>query len=303
MAPANNDVLLSIVVIFHNMKREAARTLYSLGPTYQNDMSGGEYEVIAIDNGSSEPLDAADVEEIGPNFSYYFHETTSQSPASAVNFGARVARGKYLAIVVDGARMVTPGVVRDTLKALQKFDDPFVCTLGWHLGPDIQNKSMLLGYNQAEEDQLLTSIDWRNDGYRLFEIAVLAQSSLVGLWGGMPLECSWFAMLSSVFFQVDGFDERFQSPGGGLVNHTFLNRLAIRNSLVSVVLLGQGSFHQFHGGVASNVKMEDHPLSRFKEEYHDIFGEKFQNLPLPEPYYFGNVLPSAMQFVNPKLPS
>ena len=36
------------------------------------------------------------------------------------------------------------------------------------------------GYDQAAEDELLAGIDWREDGYRLFDVSVLNGSSA---WG------------------------------------------------------------------------------------------------------------------------
>ena len=64
--------MLSIIVIFHNMCREAERTLHTLSTAYQTGVSDADYEVIAIDNGSSQPLNPAWVSEFGTNFTYYF---------------------------------------------------------------------------------------------------------------------------------------------------------------------------------------------------------------------------------------
>jgi len=47
---------LSIVVIFHNMRREAQRTLHSLSKAYQRNVDDLDYEVIAIDNASERPM-------------------------------------------------------------------------------------------------------------------------------------------------------------------------------------------------------------------------------------------------------
>ena len=44
-------------------------------------------------------------------------------------------------------------------------------------------RSVPLGYDQQEEDRLLDSVDWTHDGYRLFDISVLAGSSA---GGGLP---------------------------------------------------------------------------------------------------------------------
>lgn len=298
MGLLNKKYKLSVIVIFHNMLREAERTLYSLSPAYQRDVSDEDYEIIAIDNGSSEPLSESGVKAFGTNFRYEFFATASSSPVQAINHGVRMATGDYMALIVDGARMVTPGMIRETLRALQDFKAPFVCTLGWHLGPDVQNVSMLEGYNQFAEDMLLKITDWEANGYDLFEVSTLAQSSHMGLLGGMPDECSWFAMRCDSFQALGGYDERFQSPGGGLVNHYFLN-LVLRNADIQpIILISEGSFHQFHGGVATNVPVEQHPIERFKEEYKSIIGLPYAHVsPINAPYYMGTLHPQTKKFV------
>lgn len=288
----------SIVVIFHNMVREAERTLYTLSTTYQSGVSEAEYEVIAIDNGSTHPLSTERVREFGPNFRYHYLETESMSPAGAINFGARIADSEFIAVIVDGARMVTPGLVSANLAALQAFAFPFVCALTWHLGPDVQNVTMVEGYDKSEEDRLLKSISWRESGYRLFEISTLAQSSDVGFLGGMPAEASWFAMPRATFLEMDGYDERFQSPGGGLVNHDFMRRVLLRRSICPVIILGEGSFHQIHGGVATNVPLAEHPFHKFLEEYRSIHGRHFERPSSPDPYYLGKMPDAASRFVK-----
>lgn len=289
---------LTIVVIFYNMQREAARTLYTLSIKYQSGVCSDEYEVIAIDNGSSQPLDKNSVQAFGPNFRYHFLETESMSPAAAVNFGAESASSDFVAVIVDGARMVTPGLVRESLRALQNFSNPFVCSLGWHLGPDVQNLSIIDGYDQAVEDQLLDSIDWQNNGYSLFDISTLAQSSGQGFLGGMPSECSWFAIPRSDFIQMGGYDERFQSPGGGQVNHDFLGRVLSRSEVCPVIILGEGSFHQIHGGVATNVPLDKHPAELFKAEYLRIHGKPHEKVTSAIPFYIGELPASSRRFVN-----
>ncbi|MGP1283983.1 MAG: glycosyltransferase [Parasphingopyxis sp.] len=288
---------LSIVVIFHEMRREAERTLFTLSPGYQRDVGPDDYEVIAIDNGSREPLDGAFVAGFGRNFRHILFETSSRSPAAAVNHGIDAARGELVAAVVDGARMVSPGLVAATIGAAATRPDPFILALAWHLGPDVQNVSMLGGYDQDAEDALLASINWRGDGYALFDIATLAPSSRCGFRGGMPNECSWFAMPRDTYRRLGGFDERFQSPGGGLVNQDFLHRALAVPEIQPIVLLGEGSFHQFHGGVATNVPMAEHPMPEFRAEYARIRGRAFAPPPPPDPRYFGRMPRRARRFL------
>ncbi len=124
-----NAPLLSIVVIFHNMRREAKRTLLSLSTVYQQGIDLQEYEVIAIDNGSDRPLDPEMVQSLGPQFRYHFHATDSVSPVDALNLGGRLAQGKFIALIVDGARMASPGLLRATINALRLSETPVICSL------------------------------------------------------------------------------------------------------------------------------------------------------------------------------
>ena len=48
---------LSVVVIVHNMAREAPRTLLSLSAGYQRHIRPEDYEVVVVDNGSTPPFD------------------------------------------------------------------------------------------------------------------------------------------------------------------------------------------------------------------------------------------------------
>lgn len=296
-----DNPILSIVVIFHNMKREAARTLHTLSAEYQSNVSASDYEIIAIDNNSSEPLSQNEVSKIDPNIRYHFFETESVSPVAAVNFGVESARGEFVAVIVDGARMVTPGLVGKSIRALQDFKHPFVCALGWHLGPDVQRFSIPKGYNQAKEDALLTSIDWRNNGHRLFDISTIAPSSKVGFLGGMPTECSWLAMPRSTFLGMGGFDIRFQSPGGGLVNQDFLQRVLAQPDTSPIVILGEGCFHQMHGGIATNSKPEDRIFVKFTDEYMNILGKKFARSPATPTFYYGDMPSEAMRFIKDRI--
>jgi hypothetical protein len=60
------------MVVF-NMRREAPRTLYSLSCDYQREVDVDDYEVIVIENGSSEALSSSEVCSFGSNFRYHYH--------------------------------------------------------------------------------------------------------------------------------------------------------------------------------------------------------------------------------------
>lgn len=264
--------LLSVVVAFHDMQREAPRTLETLSPAYQQGVTAEQYEVIAVDIGSEPPLD----EQLIPRASSrarLLRFPRVASPAAAINAAVRESAGDAVMVCIDGARMLTPGIVRLSLAALNGFPDSLVATASWHLGPKVQHESMLEGYDQVAEDRLLESVDWRRNGYALFRIASLAQSSMSG-WLGPLSESNCVALRRQAWDHLGGYDERFVSPGGGLVNPDFFKR-ACRLLGRPLVLLGEGSFHQFHGGVATNVPRTSRPVKPMFEEYCLIRGENF----------------------------
>lgn len=285
---------LSIVVVVYNMAREAPRTLYSLSTKYQTGIIPDDYEVIVVDNGSIEPLDPRSVTSSGPNFRL-IRCSPAPSPAAAINAAVRQSRGDAIMICIDGARILSPGLLRWTLAAFRAFENPFVATLGWHLGPKLQHLSMSEGYDQTIEDQLLESVDWRRNGYLLFNIACLAQSSENGWF--LPIsESNTPAMLREAYERLGGLDENFRLPGGGLVNLDFYKR-ACGSLGELVLLLGEGTFHQFHGGVATNRSLGEPYLVNFHREYRDLRGEDFVQ-PSRLPHYLGTIPPQALRFLS-----
>ena len=148
---------LAIVVNFFNNRREALNSLYSLTRAYQVDSQDLDYQVIALDNGSTEPLSDADVRSFGPQFHYRYVPTRSVSPVEAINEACRGAAADWLMIIIDGAHILTAGVLALTQVAFRRFASPFVATVPFQLGATKQNFSVQAVYNQQQEDQLLAA--------------------------------------------------------------------------------------------------------------------------------------------------
>lgn len=287
---------ISVVVNFFNMRREAQRTLYSLTCDYQRNIATDQVEVIAVDNGSTEPLDEKEIRTFGNNFHYLYHNTKSKSPAGALNRAVEQTSADLVVSLVDGARILSPGVFAYTLKAARAFDNPFVYTLAMHLGPTVQNTSIVNGYDQRTEDALLETIPWRENGYELFRISSVAPSSGSGFLSALA-ESNCVAMRKSTFLQLGGYDERFQSPGGGFLNLDFFNRVVEWPEVQPVILLGEATFHQFHGGVATNVPVSEHPWQRFAEEYKAIKGRAYEKVVRP-PHFLGHIPPECQHLLG-----
>ena len=289
--------MISMILCAFNMTREAPRTLLTLSKEYQLDI-GGEYEVILVENGSSERLSEKEVCAFGSEFRYIYFDEGNPSPVPAVNYAVSQARGDIICIMNDGARMLSPGVVKNAEAAFRAFPNAVVSPLSWHLGPEVQMKSIRVGYCQEVEDQLLESIPWQTNGYSLFTKSVFAGSSANG-WFRAPSESNCLFMTRDAFEEVGGLDKRFTSPGGGLIALDFFKNVWLLESVEPVMMLGEGTFHQFHDGIATNAPEDliDQRLKRMYSEYFDIHGVKY-TAPVREPTYLGKLPKEALPFLK-----
>ena len=289
---------LSLVVIVHDMVDQARRTLHSLSAAYQRGVSEREYEVIVVENSSEHMLGEQQATQFGANFRYFLRDESRPTPVFAVNFGAAQARGATIGIMIDGARMLTPGAVRGILMARRMDDNAVVAIPGYHLGEQLQQEALLRGYDQRAESRLLESIGWPQDGYRLFEIAVFSGTSRPGFFR-FPGESNCLCMPREVWEAVGGCDERFDLPGGGQVNLDLYKRVVEREDTLLVSLLGEGCFHQFHGGVTTGTRAEARRalVDAQVEQYRKLRGKKFRN-PRVRSITLGLVPDAALKFVD-----
>lgn len=292
--------MISVVVCFYNMRREAARTLYTLTRGLYQIVTLAdlpEIEVIAIDNGSPIPIDVAEAESFGVNLRYFNLDRNAKSPAAAINFGVAQARGSHIVSIIDGAHMLSPGMLSSLWAATSPVpDSTFAYSLALHLGPKRQNLSMMEGYNQEAEDKLLDSVPWQTNGYSLFDVASLIETTSWSVFSPQ-IESSCFMMSKSLFWRLGGFDERFTKPGGGLVALDLFKRTVETPGVQLVKLVGEASFHQFHGGVSTNVPIDKHPIEDFGAEYTRIRGcdwspPRYATTPV----MFGAVRPEMQRF-------
>jgi hypothetical protein len=202
-------------------------------------------------------------------------------------------------LMIDGARILSPGILKYALRALQAYTQPVVSTLNLHLGSQPQPEAIRGGYSEQVEDQLLQQIDWPKQGYKLFTIAALAGSSTNG-WFLPILESNCIFLLRQMYDAVGGFEERFDVPGGGLANLDFYYRVCEHPLAEPIVLLGEGSFHQIHGGISTN----NADAQSYKENIKDWMGQykaiRGHDLKLTHrtPDYWGQLPTEMLPFIN-----
>lgn len=322
-APQISVPKISVVVVSYNMARELPRTIRSLSPLMQRGIAPEDYEVILIDNGSTEPFDEAELRALMPGLivrhypdapsakapgigfqmdaargtlvpgvSAQRHPKAPVSPVPAINLGLELARGELVGVCIDGARIASPGLLATALAAARLHPWPVIGTISFHLGPTAQMESVKHGYDQRVEDALLAGSGWQDDGYRLFSIAAFAGSSAGG-WFELPAESNAMFARAEHWRRLGGWDEGFVAPGGGLANLDAWARLCADPEGELIMLLGEATFHQVHGGIATN-NPDPAPLQKsYHEEYVRLRGRPYVR-PTRRPLYYGS-LPDAVR--------
>ncbi len=286
---------LSIILVAYKMSREIPRTLKTLSSNYQKNIKQQDYEIILVENNSDDLLDSESLKKQYPNLRYFLNTKNPFSPAYALNYGLKKSKGKHIAFCIDGARMFSPRIIDGILKTAQLYKNYIIATHAFHLGVEVQNIAVLKGYNQAIEDELLQSVDWERNGYFLFDISVFASSSKDG-WFSHIAESNCIAMPRKTAFKLKGYSEEFITLGGGYTNMDFYKRAQSLDEHQLVYLLGEGTFHQVHGGVATNLP--DPPFDQYLKEYKQIRGERFVPTELPESIaYIGTMTPSNKKHI------
>ena len=288
---------LSVVVVFYNMKREAPRTLHSLSRLYQQGIDGLDYEVIVIENGSApdQKLGADFVSSFGPEFRYVDLDAAATStPVDALNHGVALAAGNTIVFMIDGAHVLTPSVLRYGMAGLATYEPAIVVTQQWYVGPGQQPDAMLSGYDQTYEDELFREIQWPLDGYRLFDIGhfIGDRDWFDGLW-----ESNCIFVPRKLLEQYGSVDESFGMPGGGYANLELYERLGAAPDVNVVTILGEGSFHQVHGGTTTNrADPEDRrsTIVGYADHFAELRGRQFRGAGKTL-HYVGTMFPGAQR--------
>lgn len=291
--------LLSIIVIAYDMPRQALNTLISLAPDYQQGVDADDYEVILVENRSKRNMDAEAIARLPGNFRYFLRDEAGVSPAPAINFGFAQARGRFIGLMIDGARLVTPGVVKYALMAFRMTPDAMVVVPGYHLGENEQQFHLTHGYSEEAEQQLLADIGWPEsaNGYRLFDISCWSGANPNGYFHPF-MESNCLFINAQVFRDIGRADERFDMPGGGALNLYLYRKAAMHPRTQSVMLVGEGSFHQLHGGVTtSEVDGREDLLKRQSDQLCALLGEPFRS-PTVEPILLGQAKAPSLRYLE-----
>ena len=294
-----NGVLVSFIVIVYDMPAQAQNTVRSLLADYQQDVRLEDYEVLIIENASANTMSGTFLDSLPANFSYHIRQESQPTPIHAINYGIELASGDNICVMIDGARILTPGIVKNILRGHRLSPLAVVTAPGYHLGHELQQKAVGSGYDVEHEKALMASISWPEHGYRLFEIACFSGSCAAGFY--LPHgESNCISMPRELWQVLGGYDARFDMRGGGVVNLDLYKRACEYPGVMHVFLHGEGTFHQFHGGVTTggeDAEVRQKFIIESMEQYQKIRGGKFQP-PLTHTVYLGEISEHAQSFVQ-----
>ena len=289
---------LSIIVIVYRMSRQAMNTLYSLSAHYQRNVCEADYEVLVMENLSDDSLNASDITALGNNFRYFPRHETSASPVNAINEGFREAQASFIGLIIDGARIVTPRVVEYAIAVARTSENPLLATPTFNLGPYLHYKNIDFEYTEETEKQLLEQTLWKQNGYRLFDISNLGEANPRGLFQPF-MESNCYFTSKSNFSTIGYADEHFQLPGGGSLNlHMFRSIGMLTQCTHYWMMIGEGSFHQFHHGVTTAQQDgREEKLTQVREQLEAIWQGRFPALER-EPLLIGAANSHCQNFLH-----
>ncbi len=291
---------VSVILIGYKMASQLENTLASLAADYQRGVCEEDYEVIVMENSSSENLPPAVVARLPANFHYSLREETAVTPVYAVNEAFARCRAPVICLMIDGARMASPGIIRTALDAFAITEDAVVAVPGYHLGSDEQHMVEGVADQLAYERELLNSVDWRGNGYELFSISTFSGANRRGYLQPI-MECNCVFASAANYAAIGHANTDFQLPGGGSINLHMYRSLGMLPGTRLFVTPGEGSFHQYHGGVTtSSYEEREAEIEKHRVQLHSYWPGGFHSL-RREPSLIGAVPPQAQPFLQKSL--
>ncbi len=291
---------VTVIVIGYKMPSQLENTLRSLYADYQHGVSEEDYEVIVMENNSVARLPDSIVQNLPSNFRYTLRDESAATPVYAVNEAFALCRSPLICLMIDGARMVSPGIIRSALMAYAITPGAIVAVPGYHLGNDEQHMVDGVEDQLTREQQLLASVQWQKDGYELFSISTFSGANRRGYLQPI-MECNCIFASAENFAAIGYANTDFQLPGGGSINLHMYRSLGMLPDTRLFVTPGEGSFHQYHGGVTtSSYEEREAEIEKHRVQLHSYWAEGFHSL-RRDPELIGKVPPQAVSFLQQSL--
>ncbi len=289
--------IISIVVIAYDMPRQVINTIFSLSSDYQENVSRDDYEIILVENHSPNLVSQEALNRINANITYIINHEQKQSPAHAINVGISKSKGRVIGIMIDGARITTPRIIEYALMAYRS-GKPFLAAVpSYNLGEQQHQYNIQNNYSEDTEKALLDACRWKENGYRLFDISSIGDANQNGIFNPL-LESNCYFSQRENFDRIGGANEEFSLPGGGSLNLHMFRQLGVLNDLSYYLLISEGTFHQFHGGVTtSEISDREAVLESHRRQLHSFWDNGFHAM-RREPILLGSPTSHSMPVVQ-----
>jgi hypothetical protein len=283
-----------VVVVVGGTTRETSRSLDSLSATYQRGVEVDEYEVVVVDRAAHAPLGTDLVGSFGANFRYLRADGAASSAAQALERGVAAARSDYLAILIDDAPILSPGVLRHGLELPRLFARPCGLVYGWRLG------------------ELLDDGDVPADGYGLFELAARDDEAATWLDAVAESHCTFVHRdvlaripLDRATLAAAGDSDEVLPIAAELVRLDLQSFLLAQPDVDPVVILGEGVFRPCrHGHAKGGIDARTESRAPEWERGHRVLADcerSSQSLQpsLRAPHLYGHLPETAQPFLGP----
>jgi hypothetical protein len=279
------------------MQRELPRTVQSMTSEYQG-VSSDDFEIILYENPSKSVLSEECISQFPRNLKYVLSDQNLPL-TKAMNRAENLASGSHLLLCVDGARILSSGVLRYCMMALKIDLRAVVAFHGLHMGLRPQQQALEEGsHSKKIEDDFLAEINFPKHPQFLLNLASWEGSSNRG-WFFHMAESNCLMMERNHFHRIGGFDERLKLPGGGIANLDLYSRAVEDQSRKLFFVLGEGTFHQHHDGdTASN---SNNKYNQYLKDYETSIGKAYR-FPKRRNYeYLGHLPPTALSLAKTSL--
>ena len=283
---------ITFVIAAYNIPKQLERTLFTCSAQYQS-ADPSQIEVIIVDNGST-PAVPNSLRASHPEISKILRFEGDPSPVKGLNAAIAQAEFSNIALMIDGAHMLSPGVFKNAREVLTSMRRPVINVPQFMLG-DVSQNFGHVAWAFERESENLERLGWPRDGYSLFRYATrpteFAQRGQLHFF-----ESNCLISTKAVFDECGAFDERFDEPGAGMANVEMFWRLIHEPTNRYVVLPGEGSFHQDHGGTTTSLRPDERKslVTEFRRTTEAVTG--VENLQWTRsPHVHGTVFNSAQE--------
>lgn len=241
-------IRFSVVIPAYNNKLLLNNTLEALND--QLDYEAGSYEVIVVDDGSSDnTLQHIEATPRTYDFHYIYLERTPESCRAKVrNTGWRKARGQFV-VFLDADMIVNRNYLRELWHYFEQNEELLVISYRYMLKQPVALEDVRSGRLFEKNYRSLDYFEARHFDSQIhsFNLAALKH----------PWHCVYscnMALSRSKLEQLDGFDEDYKGWGmedTDIGYRCYLQRMSI------VSHLGVEALHQYHGEAFGDLKNQD----------------------------------------------